>query len=141
MGGNEVLTSHYLVDLLVQPTLETQITVGYNAHQTTFVVHHRDAANVIVGHQSQRIGNSPAATDGHRVIDHTVLGTLHDGHLTGLGLYRHVLMNHTDATLTCNGNGHGRLGNGIHGCRHKGNVQLDVSREAGFQLYCLRQYL
>ena len=50
-------------------------------------------------------------------------------------------MNHADTTFTGNGDSHLRLCHRIHGSRHKGHIQLDVTREAGFQLYCLGQYL
>ena len=50
-------------------------------------------------------------------------------------------MDDADTTFTGDGDGHLRLCHRIHSSRHKGYVQLDVARETGFQLYCLRQYL
>ena len=82
---------------------------------------------MIFRHDVKGLSHSRTEGDGDRIIDHTILSSFHDGHLTGLILYRHILVDHTDTTLTRNGNGHLRLCDGIHGGRHKRHIQLDVS--------------
>ena len=57
------------------------------------------------------------------------LSTLHDGYLTCLFFDRHILMDNTDTTFTCNGNCHFRFGNRIHSGRYKRNFQLNVFRK------------
>ena len=104
------------------------------------IIHHGNTADMILCHHSQGIGHRTSSANGYGIIDHTVLGTFHDSHLTGLRLNRHVLMNHTDSTLTGNGNSHTALGHRIHRGRYKRHVQCDVPRELGFQLYRLGQY-
>ena len=141
VSGHQVLLRHHVLHGAVQPALEAQVTVGDNAHQVLLVVHHGNAANVILRHDFQRLGHRAAQRDGHGVVDHAVLSTLHNGHLAGLVLNRHVLVDDANAALAGNGNGHLALGDGVHGSRHKGHVQVNVARKAGFQLYRLRQHL
>ena len=106
--------------------LETQVTVGDDAHEMVLLVHHGNAADVILSHHVERILHTTALGDGHGVVDHAVLRPLHDGHLTGLLLYRHILVDDADTSLTRNGDGHRRLGDGIHGSCDKGDVQADM---------------
>ena len=96
---------------------------------------------MVFGHDVQGILHRRAAANGHRVVDHTILGTLHDSHLTGLVFYRHILMNHADTPLTGNGNSHLALRHRIHRCRDKRYVQRYVTRETRFQLHRLGQHL
>ena len=87
-------------------TLETEVAVSDNTHEVVFFINHGNAADMIVVHHIQSILDGAAATNRDRVIDHTVLCTLDDGHLTSLLFDRHILMNDTDTALTRNGNGH-----------------------------------
>ena len=96
---------------------------------------------MVIVHHVERILHSTTTTDGNGIVDHTVLGTLHNGHLAGLFLDGHILVNDTNTTFTRYGNGHGCLRNGIH-CRcDKGNIQFDVTGKLGFQLYLFGQHL
>ena len=125
--GDDVVLRHHLVDALVQVALEAQVAIGHDAHQVASVVHHGDAADLILGHQRQGVRHGRTALDGDRVINHAVLRTLHDGHLAGLFLDGHVLMDHADAALARDGDSHLGFGHRIHGSRHKRNLQLDVA--------------
>ena len=140
MGSDKILLGHHLINLLVQATLETQVTVGDDSHQIVILVDNRDTTDVIFCHHVKCILHGPSTTDRHRVVYHTILSTLNDGHLAGLSLNGHVLVNHADTTLTSNGNSHSTLCNSIHCCCHKGNIQVDITGEPGFQLYLLRKY-
>ena len=140
MGGNEVLFRHHLIDGAVETALETQVAVGDDTNETLLTVNHRDTADMILSHDIESLGNRRTERNGNWVIDHTILGTLNDGHLTGLILNRHILVNHTDTAFTGDGNSHLALRHRIHSGRHERHVQLDVTRKAGFQLYCLGQY-
>ena len=137
---HQVLARHHVVNLVVQPTFKTKVTVGHDAHQMVLVVHHGNTADVVLSHHRQRLGHCRTAPDGHRIVDHSVLSTFHDSDFASLRLYRHILVHHADAAFTRNGNRHGRFRHGVHGSRHKRNIQLDVLRETGFQLYRLGQY-
>ena len=135
MGGHEVLARHHLIDQAILTQLKAQVAVGDDAHQMVALINHGNTTNVILGHHLQRFPDGTSATDGHRVVDHAVLSAFHNGHLTGLRLDRHILVHHADAALAGNGNGHSALRHGVHSGRHEGDVQLDVPREACFQLH------
>ena len=141
MGGDEVVLRHHFVDGTVETALEAQVAVGDDTHQMLVIVDHGDTTDMILGHDVESLGDGRAKGDGDRIVDHAVLGTLDDSHLTGLVLDRHILVDHADTTFTGDGNSHLALGHGIHGSRDERHVQLDVAREARFQLYRLRQYL
>ena len=140
MGGHEVLLRHDLLYRTIQTTLKAQVTVRHDTHEMTIIIYHRDTTDMILRHDVEGLRYCGTNGNSDGIIDHTVLSTLDDSHLTGLIIDRHILMNDTDTTFTGNGDGHLRLGDGIHRCCHKRDVQLDVPREAGFQLYCLGQY-
>ena len=140
VSGHQVAAGHHVVDFVVQAALKAQVAVGDIAHQVALVVNNGNAADVVFGHQCQRLGHRATAADGHRVVNHAVLGTLHDGHLAGLSLYGHVLVDDANAALAGNGNGHRRFRDGVHGSRHKRHVQPDVARETRAQLYRAGQY-
>ena len=140
MGRHQVFFGHHLLDQTVQTAFKTQVTIGDNAYQTLLVVNNGYAANVVFSHDVKGLGNGAAAGNGHWVVNHTILGTLHDGHLTGLVLNTHVLVNDTDTAFTGNGNGHLALGHGVHGSSNKGHIKLNVTRETGAQLYRLGEH-
>ena len=139
--GDEVVLRHNLVHGTVQATLEAQVAVGHNAHQVALVVYHGNTANVILRHDVQSLGNGRPQGNGYRVVYHTVLGTLHNCNLASLVLYRHILVDDADAALASNGNSHLALRHRVHGSRHEGHVQHNVTREARLQFYRFRQYL
>jgi hypothetical protein len=119
IGSNDVLLSHYLIDTLIHIFLKTKVTIGNNAYQISFIIYHRNTTNLVFSHQSQRISYRRTSLDSHRVINHTVFGTLHNSYLTCLLLNGHILMNNSDTTFAGNGNSHLRFGNRIHGSSYK----------------------
>ena len=54
-GGNDVFFRHHLVDTFRHVFFETQVTVCYNTYQIIFVIYHRNTADFIFSHDSQRI--------------------------------------------------------------------------------------
>ena len=132
---DEVLARHHLVDGAVDVLLETEVAIGDDAFQVALVIDHGNAADVVFRHQFEGIADAAAQFDGDWVVDHAVLGTLHDGHLAGLLLDAHVLVYDSDASFAGNGYCHGCFGNGVHRCRHEGNLQFDVAREKRLERY------
>ena len=126
VSGYKVLACHHLIDGAVDVLLETEVTISDDALEVAFIIDDGDASDVILGHQLECIPNAAAQLDGDGIVDHTILGTLHDGYLTSLFVDAHVLMNHADATFAGNGNGHRSLCDRIHSGSHKRNLQLDV---------------
>ena len=139
--SHEVLVCHHVVDEFVEMTLKAKVAVCNDAYEMALFVHYRYTTDVILRHHIQGVLNGLATANCHRIVDHAVLGTLYDGYLTRLVFDRHVLVNNTDAAFACDGNSHSRLRYGVHGCCDKGHIQADVTRELGFQLYRLGQYL
>ena len=141
MCGDEVVLRHHVIHLLIEMTLKAQVAVGDDTHKMILVVNNGDTTYMIFSHHVESVLHRRASTDGDRVVDHTVLGTLHDSHLSGLLLDGHVLVNHSDTSLACNGNSHLRFSHGVH-CRcDEWHVKRNVTGEHGFQLYRSWQYL
>ena len=139
MGRYQVVFRHDLVNGTVETALKAQVTVGNDTYEVIAIIYHRDTTDMILRHDVECLSNCGAQRNRDRIIDHTVLSTFHDGDLTGLIVDRHILVNHTNTAFTGNGNSHLRLGNRIHSGRYERHVQFDVTREAGFQLYCFWQ--
>ena len=59
--------------------------------------------------------------------------------LGGLRGDAHIFMNHADASFPCQGDGHRRFGDGVHGSGHDRNVEGDVAGEPGVQVNFPRQ--
>ena len=106
MGCHQMILRHDLIDGTIQTTLKAEVTVSHDTHQMTVVIHHGDTTDMILRHDLEGLCHRGTQGDGDRIVDHTILGTLHDSHLTGLVVDRHVLVDHTDTTLTSDGDGH-----------------------------------
>ena len=106
MSCDKVLRCHNLINLFVQPALETQVAVGDNTYEVIVVINNWNTTNVIVVHHVQSILHSTSEPYCHRVVNHSVLGPLDNGNIARLFLNGHVLMNHADTSLTGNGYGH-----------------------------------
>ena len=141
MGSHQILARHHIVNFALQPALKAQVAIRNDAHQVVLVIYHWNTTDVILSHHGQRVGHGLATANGHGVVNHAVLSTLYNGHLAGLCLDGHILVNHTNATFAGNGNGHSRLRHRVHSSGHERYVQLNVPRKAGFQLYRFGQYL
>ena len=141
MCCNKVLACHHIIYGAVDVLLEAEVTVGDDADQMTLIVNNRNAADVIFRHQFKGCTDAAAALNGDGVVNHTILGTLHDSHLSGLLLDAHVLVNHTDASLAGNGNRHRGFCDCIHRSCHEGNLQFDVARKERFKRHGTREHL
>ena len=129
ISSDNIFFCHHFVDMLIHISYETKVTVCYNSHQISLIIHYRYTTNSVFRHQCQCIAYSRTSLNGYRIINHTVFSTLHDGYLTCLFFDRHILMDNTDTAFTCNGNCHFRFGNRIHSGRYKRNFQLNVFRK------------
>ena len=80
-------------------------------------------------HERFGVAYGPVGVDGYGVVDHAVFGAFHFANLMGLGLDRHVFVDHTDTALTSDGDGQVGFGHGIHGGRYDGGVDRNVAGE------------
>ena len=132
MCRNQILARHHFVDAFIQTTLETQVSVGDNTHQMVLVINHRNASDVVILHNRKGILHRASASDGHRVIDHPILGTFYCGYVMRLFIDAHILMDDADTAFAGDGNSHRRFGDGVHcGC-YKRNFQRNTAREFRF---------
>ena len=67
--------------------------------------------------------------DGHGILDHSRLGTLHLTNLGSLFFDRKVAVQNSDTTLAGHRNRHARLGHRIHRRRKQRNTQADLLRQ------------
>jgi hypothetical protein len=78
--------------------------------------------------------------DGDGVHHHAGFELLDLAHLVGLGLGVEVLVDDADAARLGQGDGHGRLGDGVHGRRHQRDAQLDGAGELGARVGLVGQH-
>ena len=131
---------HHLRNRTQHVPLETQIPVRDDTDQLAIRIHNRNSADLVLLHQIQRVAHRILLRDGHRVVDHAVLGTLHPADLSRLFRNGHVLVDHTDTAFTRQRNGQRRLRHGIHRGGHNGDVELDITRETGLDADLSRQH-
>ena len=135
-----VAGSHHLPDAARHVALETQVAVGDDADELPVGIHDRNASDLVFLHQIQGVADGVLLGDGHRVVDHAVLGTLHLADLRGLLGDGHVLMDHSDTSFAGQSDGQRRLGDSVHSGGHDGDVERDISRETGLNIDLSRQH-
>ena len=140
-NGYQAFGGHHILHRNGKVLLEADVPVGHDSHQAAGSVRDGDTADVVLLHQPQGVFDRLVLADGHRIQDHSVLGTLHLAHLGSLGGDAHVLVNDADSAFTGQGDGHRGLRHGIHSGRYNGDVQGNVSGETGVEVYCAGQHL
>ena len=138
-GGDQVVGRHHIGNRTAVVDMEPQVAVGHDADQVALGVHHRDAANVVLGHHGEGIADGRFRSDGHGIVDHAVFRTLDTANLLALGLNGHVLVNHANATGTGHGDGQFRFGDGVHRGRDDRGVDGDVTGEMGRDIHVTRK--
>ena len=111
--------------------LEPDIPVGDDAEQDAVRAGHRDAGDPVPAAEPLDVGHGGIRPAGHRVGDHPGLGPLDHVHLLGLLLHRHVPVQDADAALPGHGDGHPRLGHGVHGRGDQRDAQRDPPAQPG----------
>ena len=111
LDGDEPLLGHQLGHTLVRVGGEAHVAIGEDADQPAFAgavdagLDHRNARDLIVGHQLERVGEGPLGVDGHRVHHHARLELLHLRDLGGLELGLEIAVDHADAAGLRHGDG------------------------------------
>ena len=101
---------------------------------------HGGTADIVFLHNLECIAHGGAAAYGHRVVDHTVLGTLYGVYLTGLLGDRHIFVNHADTALTSYGDSHFGFRNSVHGGGNQGHVKCYIPGEFRLKVNALREH-
>ena len=139
-GGHEIFLRHYLVDRTVKIALEAQVAVGHDTHQQLVAVYHGYAADMVFLHHGESVAHCATGKYRHRIVNHTVLGTLHGMHLTGLLGNRHILVDNANATLARYRDGKTGLGDGVHGGRHQRYIQCNTAGKSCGEINCARKH-
>ena len=129
-GRNQIYLGHHLRNRAMRVGFETQITVGQNAHQFSMFIHHRNTTDSVFGHQIQGLAYPRIHRKSNRIHNHPALGALDLADFLGLPFDAHILVNHAQSPVLCNGNSHFRLGNRVHRCRDYGDLELDIPAQA-----------
>ena len=126
-GSYDIVFSHDFVNTLCHVSFKTQVTVCNDTDQIFLVVYYRNTTDFIFGHDIKSIFHSRTSLNSHRIVNHTVFGTLYNCYLTSLFFYRHVLMDYTDTAFACDSDSHLCLGNSVHSSSYKRNLQINVA--------------
>jgi hypothetical protein len=110
---------------------EPQVAVGDHAEQGAVVVDHRQARDAVLAAQLVELLERGLGADRHGVADHARLRPLHQVDLVGLVLDRQVAVQDPQAPLARHGDGHPRLGDGVHGARQDRDAQRDLAGDPG----------
>ncbi len=131
--GDQTLSwGHDVGNRLVQFGFETQVAVRDNANHLA-ILDNRQARNFVLLCKSNDLANGEFRLDRDRVAKHARLMAFYFGHLGRLLRCCQVLVNNTDTTFLCHGNGQPGFSHRVHGGRHQRNVQADVSGQLGRQ--------
>ena len=125
--GDEVVAGHDLADMAVHVGLEAQVAVGNYTYEHMVLIHHGDAAYMVVVHHLQGVADGLVGKDSDGVGYHAVLGAFDMTNLGSLGLDGHVLVNHSYTTFASDGNGHLGLGNRVHSCADDRDIQGNMT--------------
>ncbi len=135
-----MVLGHHVVDELAHVGLKLHIPVGDDADEpAVFADGH--AGDLILGAQLVRLRQCVAGAQPEGVGDDAVLAALHHIHLLGLLADGHIFMDHTDAALTGQGDGHAGLGYRVHGRAHHRDIQGDLFGQPGVQIHVCRKHI
>ena len=127
MSCYKVLLGHHIVNEFIQMTLKTKVTVGNNTHKMILLIYYRNTTDMVVCQHLKCILHCTTLKDSNRIVNHTILSSLHNSHLACLVFDTHILMNHTDTTFTRNRNRHRTLCNGVHSCCNERHIKINVT--------------
>ena len=109
---------------------EAQVAVRDDAQEGAVLVHNGQAGDAVVTAEAVKFVDGGVGADGHRILDHAGFGALDLADLRGLFLDGEVAVEDADAALAGHGDGHARLGDGVHGGGQERDAQRDVCRQA-----------
>ena len=109
---------------------EAQVAVRDDAQEGAVLVHDGQAGDAVVAAEAVEFVDGGVGADGHRVLDHAGFAALDLADLRGLFLDGEVAVEDADAALAGHGDGHARLGDGVHGGGQERDAQRNVLRQA-----------
>ena len=136
--GDQIVSGHHVVNELAHVGLKFHIPVGNDTDELTAVAN-RYAGNLILRAQLVRLGQRMAGAQPEGICNDAVLASLHHVHLLGLLTDGHIFMDHTDAALPCQGDGHAGFRNRVHGRAHHRDIQGNLAGQTGVQIHIRRE--
>jgi hypothetical protein len=109
---------------------EAQVAIGDDADEGAVLVHNGQTGDTVVATEAVEFVDGGVGADGDRVFDHAGFAALDLADLRGLFLDGEVAVEDADAALAGHGDGHARLGDGVHGGGQERDAQRNVLRQA-----------
>ena len=109
---------------------EAQVAVRDDAQEGAVLVHDGQAGDAVVAAEAVEFVDGGVGADGDGVFDHAGFAALDLANLGGLLLDGEVAMKDADAALAGHGDGHARLGDGVHGGGQERHAQGNVLCQA-----------
>ena len=144
--GDEPLLGHQLGHLLVRVGGKAHVAVGEDAdelagHAVAAALHHRDAGNVVVLHQRERVGERGVGRDGDRIHHHARFELLDLADLRRLRLGFEIAVDDAEPAGLRHGDRHLGLGHSVHGRGHDRDIERDFAGDAGADVGVGRQQI
>ena len=92
-------------------------------------------------HHSKNLTHCSIWMNGDRIVDHSVLGSLHTTHLVHLLLDGHVLVDDTDTAGTSHRDRELSFSHSVHCSRNDRSLESDISGELARHIYSSRKNL
>ena len=132
---DQLLLGHQLGNLLPPVGGKAHVAVGEDADQlagaaVAAALDHRNAGNVVLLHQRQRVGERRVRVDGDGVHHHAGFEFLDLAHLRRLLVGLEIAVDDADAAGLRHGDRHVGFGHGVHGGRDNRDIERHVARDA-----------
>ena len=134
--GDEPVAGHQLGHRLADIGGEAHVAVRQDADELAAgavgtALDHRDAGDPVLLHHLEGVGQRLVGVDGDRVEHHARLVLLDEANLLSLLGRLEVAVDHAESAILRHGDGHRRLGDGVHRRRDDRQVEPDRAGETG----------
>ena len=130
--GDQLVPGHQLGDRLARVAGKAHVAVGQDADQLArAALDHRDAGDLVIGHQPQRVGQRLVGVDRDRVDHHPGLEFLDLADFVRLLVDRHVAVDDADPAGLRHRDRERAFGHRVHRRRDQRDAELDLAGDAG----------
>ena len=133
-GGDQRHPSHGLADgarRVFAAGDEPQVAVGHDAQQHIVLVDDGQTGDPVLAADLVELLECLLGSDRQGIVDHPRFGALDVVDLVGLILGREIAVDDAQTADAGHGDGHPRLGHGVHGRRDQRDVELDPLGQSG----------
>ena len=127
-GCYQVVTGHVLRNQRLKIRDKAHVAIGDNPHQLAIFqgLHNRNPRDAVALHQFFCLMNLVIWSQEEGINNNPIFRTFYLAHFFSLLGHRHVFMDNTQASCTCNGNGHLAVCDCIHGRGDNRNIQCQI---------------